>query len=748
MFLTGADRFIVRRLILILCVVQPLILFHSIGQGQNLPEIERFGRGSADCVAWNPTDNNLLAVVGNAGIWLYDSQLEDVAFLRAVTSIDCPRWSPDGEFLNVYNSQDDPVTVSTYRFSGNQLTEILSEITDKQDVEWISNYEYILVTTPSGIQVVDRETFELRSLIPYTSNYRVSPSDQRIAFVYDERIDIYDLIDLRLDTTLIAPEGKFTHFAWSPDERKIAAASEDRIDVFDLSSADILYTKITEIANEWSEVNAEVDTLRERIGPITWYADNQTLVVINKHPVLNGFDTLRVWNTQSDTLISEESLGSGCSSLSWSANNQLLMLRSVGGSGYPNSRVYDSENWQVIETGLNDGRWKLSSDRNFYLTGTFRSDEIRLLSADTLEVVHQFDTVSHRPSDWDWSPDSSKFASVHGDEVQIWNIKDDVPLARRTDHVLPYYSGSIVWHPDGNRIMYVSNSFGLRHTYNQATVRIWNLENNSVELNMGGLTDPVFWTEQELAWYVDGSGFLLASGSWIRMYDTSGNVSRSYLEAEDEYTYVSSDVSWNQTDHQIAVLQNHTSSADLLIINDITGDISHRIPAGDAQAVDWRPNSRMLSVTGNNNSRLLNLDTLEIQQEITFASGGRAIIDWSPDGSYLAAIDTQKLNIWQISQDGRDITAIYQTDILDASTFAFAWHPSSRYFAFAEGYDIRFIDVLNNALASRVRVPQETFSDYGGVTILAWNPDGNRLAFFASYQPYLYVLQIDEAYMR
>jgi WD40 repeat protein len=540
------------------------------------------------------------------------------------------------------------------------------------------------------------------------------------ALVSPSQIEIWDNSSRTRLVVLPDTEGNLNRAWFSPDGTLLAGASDDRIVIWNVATGEQINSIVSERDDDWLQ-ERPVSRIREKVSEVLWESDSDALIVVNGYRELT---TLRVWQlTGATPLIKYPLAGLREPRIAWTSDASKLIFRGYGGSGYPSTITFDAATWQEVPNNFQDGNWRFSPDRSLILSATFRSDIVTLLNANDLSIVREFHTHANRPNDLAWHPDGIRFASTHGDEVQVWDVSRGTLVARNTAHIANMFKENLVWSPDSRYVAFSNSVFGGRFTYNQSTLHVWDVNNAVPRL---AISEHVPFVGSA-AWNTTGELLLTSDTTHVTLWD--GQSGHWVQELPNDYDSFVRMAAWSSDGQTIAVLQYAATQATVNLYDVTTGEIVRQISTPDATRIIWRPNSATFVTVEKESWSLWDAQTGE---KVSMIPNRVFSVYWSPDGSQLATTG-EHLTLWQVSSDGQALTKLGPFDI-DASFDPLSWRPDGSQIAVGIGSEIQIMDVDTGMVVETMALSGE-----GTVSELAWSPDGMHLAWFTSDTPYLYI---------
>lgn len=398
-------------LFLIILFVSPFpVLFNTATEHSQRPNIDvrgksiaELGRGTAVDIATHPSEN-MFALGGSAGVWIYSFQFEDIAHFAEKFDVKDVSWSPNGNYVGATTSKK---SVQVWDVQSQQLVyEGLQEPTEttfsnmldwSQDSEWIAFSQNRL--EGQEIKILNLTTGDQFSL--HTDNVvtKIRWHRQRNIFAFmtlSSTITIWDLDSQSVIESFDYPS-RIEDINWSPNGKLLALTRDEAnsIRLWRPEENELEWEIAADFAIfnfVWSP-NLEYLAASNENGEIVLFSFN-----VEGKPVLETLDRLEYWNTL----------------IAWDYNGT-----------------------QLITVGL-DNNIKIWNVPERRILGEFNSDH-------TWPVV-----------DLAWRPFSNQVASIERLEqlvaVKIWDIESETVIY---SHFASIHADTndLRWSPDGSKLM-------------------------------------------------------------------------------------------------------------------------------------------------------------------------------------------------------------------------------------------------------------------------------------------------------
>lgn len=403
------------------------------------------------------------------------------------------------------------------------------------------------------------------------------------------------------------------------------------------------------------------------------------------------FDGIKRWTIE--TILPR----TGINSVDYSPDGRCLALGMHSGQ----VRLLDAETLQLIDilTGHServldvawspDGNWLAAAGAGptvmlWESTGKLKS-EILLNDAATNGLA--------------WSHDSRQLAVGLPDQVEIWTAE-----GRPTQRLFAQNVNAVRWSPDGRWI--VTGSRGSQG----GRIRLFNAAN--------GKAGPVLETEQRIysiAWSPDSSQFATGHNSEIRLWNVDGTAEGQFEHTHDQTIH---SLSWSPQNKLVSVSTKivlHDLNHPEQVVN-ISG------PGCNILGVCWRPDGARFATVGEQAfMNVWNSHGQLIQETRGHGGSHDLFVNWNENGTYLAFHENGKKGIRVWTVDG-DVTCLVNAQS------PFAWDPQENRLLIHDGSQRSFLfhDLDGGVAGPGIRTglqPDQMIEQ------IAFSPDGNHIAF-------------------
>lgn len=667
-----------------------------------LTEITVLGRGSAQTLDWR-SDGEILAVGGSAGVWLFDSEYQQI-MLHPHSSVSRVRFSPDGRYLAVSDSQN--------------MTEIWQLDTDGRLLERsdpIPVSGYWMRWSPDS-----RSIMEIHAIWD-SGEYR------------ETQIHIWDIATGEISLTIAGLDG-FANVIWSPDGASIAGATRSgTINIWDVITGDVVNTFV--VSEDLIETG-----LYELTG-IAYQEDASGLYLI-------FLSSRALWSLDFDSgefmmvdiefryaeygLEGLERQPNGENYIVESGRGQVYVMRLGsepmtvrGGSHVVDYAWLPGENHLSL-VGFSGKIWESGSQgeatQEYQL---FMPNGTLTYSPDSRWLLY---STGRNPYDFNFP-------------LMVWDLDEPDTIAYDPTRLMyPYLSAKWNWWmPDSERIWVFSDNsvpHALCLTY---SMEEWNIITDTVtylyeEGACGIMNVPDIQFEYVADWTSDMS--IIASAHRNRV-SVSGYLSASDTTAAFEAETRVASLRWSPDDSDLLVIgSDYETSESSVEVWDVATETRQMLfsTTQTVSQTQWSPVSDAISViTWDNDTYTLQVfdaESGDVRFERSIASLPQ--VDWKPDGTQLAIGNNQDesgtLTIID-AQTGQEIHTIEDEWIAGLS-----WHPTQDWLAYGTGTELTVFDVPAQSVVASV-----AFSG----AVHSWSPDGTRIATTRAGRIHIWEVNLD-----
>lgn len=653
---------------IILLTITPSIAQEDAG-GEYVQVGQLAGRGQITESAWSP-DGSIIAVGSADGVWLYDSDLNDIAHLESTSTeyqlIGKVAWSSDGRFIAGTNGflrnppiSSDPIIhiwdvttgtlVTTFDIPDNSVAQALFWDMDGSQVVVFAesrpdDASYLLrwdVETGEELLSVQYEQLDL-------GNFRLS--DDGTLLIADNLDSLSDVDAYQFDLAtgdMTSSEEISPAQIISPDGAYIANLNRNELHILDATTDEVLHTFV-----------ADEESRFVRWATATWVTD--TLLV----SLILQTNTLVIFDVTTGERLAEQQYPPNQPIIDMIPNlngEQLLVTRSPA-----HLQVLALPSGDVIANRAHDIGWvaafSWSPDQSQVVVSSNNENQASVWDIESERVVMWLegdmtdDTVSIRPVAW--SPDGKIIAAgarvpandeaTHGN-IYLWDaVTGELIRSLTYEGVFADQVAVLKWSPDGTKLLAstASNFTGM------GRVIVWDVATGVQEFQIifeAGFTGG--------DWNPDGNSIVFAQPNLL----------------EDTYHLQTweSDASPDNEDMPLSVVE---------------------LPDNTYYVV-WRPNTQQV-LTHTQNEQITLWD-METNTQITNLESNDQWFAWRSDGQVVASVlpsdlnaTTGTINIWSVDEAGTNwqlIEAVPIEHIIATFFFPIVWAENSDCFGVGLG---------------------------------------------------------------
>lgn len=498
--------------------------FRATGQEEAIELVNTFGRGTVHQAVLS-ADGERVVVAGSRGVWVYDSEFNDLAHIETGT-VQRMAWSSDDQYLAVVTEDSQ---LSIWNMADYQLhaeVELPDERTPRYaPITWQPNSHLLVLAYRDKIALwnADTRAFEDSILITTQSDKTDaawSPDGVQLAIASASEVQLWTLgstvpvfqIDLR-DSEYAGRRS--IQLAWSPDATRIAVVEGWRNDV-----------PITG-HNTLSIINANTGetTLVMQAGlaaDVAWSPDGTMLATATAESGNRTRTPINVWDALTGRLVAElvghtreahtvQWLPDGQHLLSAADDSKVRIwqVQPLGVIQFHDSRILNGHMDRVDALAWTPDGSQLASGS---VDGSIRVWDVE--SGEMIETNYQSDLRGVQALDY--SPDGQYLAAGGGENwVRIWQLTDDRQFIY-TQYVHGRHASpgagnptgitAVAWSPDSSRL--ASGGY-------DATVRLWQPEKlaEPLILRQGG------WYPLSLYWTLDAGRLVIGAPFGPEIWD-------------------------------------------------------------------------------------------------------------------------------------------------------------------------------------------------------------------------------------
>lgn len=529
-----------------------------------------------------------------------------------------------------------------------------------------------------------------------------SPDGSYLASVTEgrEQVTLWDNQNSRVKATIPSGDSRVTTISWSPTSERIAVGRLDGdLMIFDIPSEEstILSNDGNHAVNviSWKPDGSRLASGYEDGIVKIWNLSNEGLeTVFEQHTaVIQGI----AWNPHDDRIASVDNR----QLLIWNANDgqlsnshdgrKFVKWMSDGNSLYTQGLVDDKWTivlWDTVQdisstlvVTLESDRLievAISPDENYAATlsyGGSTTESVRVWDLNTGNLVHTVAGYTLPVDTVAWSPDDGQLSSTHGNIVYLWDAKTG-DLA----HSIEFEGGfGLTWNHDWT---YVAGSSAAN------TVGIWDME-----------LEPL---PNRLA---------LNSADRVAGHDYPGGLENLTWSPQGDFFATSSE---DGTIRIWEISQGGLGQAHVFWLGETENEVEY------ATSLTISPNGSLIAVgLSNGEIKIWELSTENQVATIPATSSPVTAVTWHPNGNiFISTYIQDDLYLWDVTNNYTLLTTWEN----ERDVGRFAWSPNGEWLAGSGGSYIQIWDSASGELAD------EFLAHSGGITSIAWNHIGNKLA--------------------
>jgi WD40 repeat protein len=610
-------------------------------------EPEPFSRGSTlgyrsiNAVDVHP-HNGQIAIAGDAGLYLYTAEFEQVIFIETDDRLTDVRWSPSGAYLAAIIGRN---RVRVWDEFAVGLVRDLSSDARFINIVWRPGTETLFIGEhETGVVAYDaaQEQMIPVDLPPELSRRPIlwSPDGARFAIVERDSLAVYDDEINEIFKVERINSRAVEVVAWSPDGRWIAIGARQNFNLSQSENSLRIYDATTGALYRAIQAG--------HIDALLWSPDSGQILTGAGTFETRTESAIQVWDVATGAFVAQACCHSrSIQALHWADNGDVISMAW-------DNRLY---RWQPepIESPAYFDQPRPETPAQV-LRG--HADAVRALA---------------------WHPDGSMLASGHDDGlVRWWDAETGIEQANNIHPNLREIN-VVSWSPDGTRFavggedrrvsLYEFNATGERRLYTNY------LHENTIFPGEGALVGP-----QTLAFSPDSSRIISGGeDATVRL------MSFDALTLPPEIIYRADwpveFVSWHPASDRIAMKGTVITPSGELIDRYTCSDSSDEDNANrdGVHAIAFSPDGRYLF--GSN--RFYNLvclwrgDAPDAPVATTFEHTGAYFrgIHWHPTGEYVATYNFQEATVWEIRDETPRPVAVFE------AVGVVAWSPDGEMLA-------------------------------------------------------------------
>lgn len=596
---------------------------HVLSQSLEYRLINRFGRGQISDLAWSP-NKEILAAGGTQGVWLYNSELEDLNYLPS-----------EGVKHLAWASQPNHLIVLTQTHNL-QMWDIQSgELSKEINLNLGDPYDTYLSSNGAQLTTVERlnDTFCIEFLVIERLD-----NPQELDCIGERPVDLTWNIDSS-QIAVVTREGNLIIWDTSRQTQLFARKflTSDGTIEWATQSGHLAVSGRDERGHRLTILDAvtytsQMDLETEKVYEMAWSPDNARLV----YSTLNSIEILNV--ESGETMMLSKPSNSPVSRLTWKGNTHLSIYSHDGTLSIINiqsNQITAQSNDH--SPGVQLLNW--SPDDQYLAVNRDESLAVQIIDPTTGAEIIRLDAPYGQPvPDMDWSADSRTLAvSYPNNQVTVWSIIGEekavlsYPLGE--DNGYPF----VTWHPSEPLL---ASSQG--PSFDRSVVT-WDVSNMTA-LEIFSVENAT-WVE----WKPSGEQIAIGKGDfsvliWDIQQQTSVRQSFSNIR-----------IAWHPLESKIAgsTCRRGAGDCSLWIVDLDLGQKTQEISpqaVGTPNDIAWHPMGQIIAIAWSEEIFLWDTTTGHITNIIQSQTEGHfRSIAWNSDGSQLAAGNSDgSIDIWEI----------------------------------------------------------------------------------------------------
>jgi WD40 repeat protein len=628
--------------------------FPVTGQEETIELVNTFGRGTVHQAVLS-ADGERVVVAGSRGLWVYDSEFNDLAHLET-GAVQRLAWSSDDLYLAVV-TQDSHLAIwnmTDYQLRAEVEFPEGQSLPRYEPITWKPNSHLLALAYPNEIVLwnADIGEFEdslLMSAGTIKSDIAWNPDGTRLAVGAGSEVQIWDASSTEPLLQIELLDGEYSgtrpvYLAWSPDGSHIAAAEGS-------------YRELYHTHNTLSIINATTGeiTLVMQAGltaDVAWSADGTMIATATSQFGRRTVTPINVWDAQTGRLIAELTGHTReAHTVQWHPEGQQLLSAAYDNTAriwqvQPELTVNQLRENRVLRGHMDQVNviaW--TPDGSQLATGS-EDGSIRVwdvASGEMIETDYQSDLWGVQALDY--SPDGRYLAAGGGENwVRIWALTTDARI-RRAQYEHGRHASPGVGNPMGiTTVAWSPDSSTLASSGYDALVKLWSAEGDgdADTLRQGG------WHPLTLHWFADGERLLfgtrgpeiwnVVAGEQLPLDCGGLSVIAVELSPDDRYLVVGDDMTGG---YQLCDIDTGESRSRFGFYRMMEWNPVHSIAAGLRQDSTGQHIVLFDPLT-------FDVITGETIAEFTVNARVQTAV-WSPDGRYLAiGLEDGTIQLWAL----------------------------------------------------------------------------------------------------